>query len=127
MKVLVDTHVFLWAITGDARLSKKHRMLWLDTTSELLLSHASVWEMLIKAGLGKLPLPTPHARYILQQMEKNRVALLGVRYAHFTKLELLPPLHRDPFDRMLVAQASAEGIPIATADPALRRYGVKVI
>ncbi len=127
MKILVDTHVFLYAITGDSRLSKKHRTLWLDEGSELCLSFASVWEMLIKAGIGKLPLPAPHAGYIFKEMEKNRLTWLGVRASHFAELDALPPLHRDPFDRMLVAQARAEKIPIATADPFLRRYGVKVL
>lgn len=127
MKALVDTHVFLWAITGDPRLSKRHRALWLDESSELFLSFASVWEMLIKAGLGKLPLPTPHSSYIFKQMESNRLTYLGIRPAHFTELESLPPLHRDPFDRMLVAQARAERMPVATVDPLLRRYGVKIL
>ena len=126
MKVLVDTHVFLWAITGSPKLSRKHRTLWLDEANELCLSFASVWEMLIKAGLGRLPLPAPHTGYIFRQMDENRMTFLGVRASHFTELESLPPLHRDPFDRMLVAQARAEGIPIATTDSALRRYGVKI-
>jgi PIN domain nuclease of toxin-antitoxin system len=127
VKVLVDTHVFLWAITGDPRLSKKHSELWLDEGSELCLSFASIWEMLIKAGLGKLPLPAPHAGYIFKQMEKNRLTYLGVRASHFTQLEALPPLHRDPFDRMLIAQARAEKMPLATVDPLLRGYGVKLL
>jgi PIN domain nuclease of toxin-antitoxin system len=127
VKILVDTHVFLWAITGSPRLSKKHRTLWLDEGSELCLSFASIWELLIKAGLGKLALPTPHTSYIFKQMDKNRLSYLGIRASHFTELESLPPLHRDPFDRMLVAQARAEGLPVATVDPALRRYGIKVL
>lgn len=127
MKLLLDTHVFLWAITGDARLSKKHRLIWLDPSEELFLSFASVWEMLIKASLGKLPLPAPHTRYIFRQIEANRLTHLGIRPAHFAELESLPPLHRDPFDRMLVAQARAEGMPILSNDPALRRYSVKVL
>ena len=127
MKLLVDTHVFLWAITGDRRLTKKHRALWLDPSSELLLSVASIWEMLIKAGLGKLPLPSPRIAYLFKQIEQNRLTYLGIRPAHFAELELLPPLHRDPFDRMLVAQARAEGIPILSSDPALRRYDVRFL
>jgi PIN domain nuclease of toxin-antitoxin system len=127
VRVLVDTHVFLWAITGDPRLSKRHRDLWLDDSSELFLSFASVWEMLIKAGLGKLPLPTPHSSYIFKQMDNNRLTYLGIRPAYFTELESLPPLHRDPFDRMLVAQARAERMSVATVDPLRRRYGVKVV
>jgi PIN domain nuclease of toxin-antitoxin system len=83
--------------------------------------------MLIKCGLGKLPLPKPASGYILKQMEKNRVEMLTIRAAHLTQLESLPPIHRDPFDRMMVAQASAEGMPILSADPALRRYGVRVL
>ena len=125
--LLLDTHIFLWAISGDQRLTKKHRALWLDERNELFLSFASVWEIMIKAGLGRLPLPAPHAKYIFGQMEKNRVNWLGVRSVHFTELESLLPLHRDPFDRMMVAHALAERIPIATADPMIRRYRVEVI
>ena len=127
MKILVDTHVFLWAITGDQRLTKKHQALWLDESSELYLSVASVWEILIKAGLGKLPLPVPHTSYLFKQVEKNRLSWLGLRAAHFTELESLPPIHRDPFDRMLVAQARAEKMPVMTVDPLLRRYGARIL
>ena len=127
MKILVDTHIFLWAITDDHRLSAENRTVYLDNSNQLYLSVASVWEMLIKCGLGKLPLPKPASGYILKQMEKNRVEMLTIRAAHLTQLESLPPIHRDPFDRMMVAQASAEGMPILSADPALRRYGVRVL
>lgn len=127
MKILVDTHIFLWAITDDHRLSAENRTVYLDNSNQLYLSVASVWEMLIKCGLGKLPLPKPASGYILKQMEKNRVEMLTIRAAHLTQLESLPPIHRDPFDRMMVAQASAEGMPIMSADPALRRYGVRVL
>jgi PIN domain nuclease of toxin-antitoxin system len=127
VKILVDTHIFLWAITDDHRLSAENRTVYLDNSNQLYLSVASVWEMLIKCGLGKLPLPKPASGYILKQMEKNRVEMLTIRAAHLTQLESLPPIHRDPFDRMMVAQASAEGMPIMSADPALRRYGVRVL
>ncbi len=127
MKILVDTHIFLWAITFDSRLSKKHRAIWLDGSNDLYLSLGSVWELLIKASLGKLPLPAPHTSFIFKQMQQNRLTLLGVRPSHFSELESLPPLHRDPFDRMLVAQARAERMAVATVDPMLRRYGVKVL
>jgi len=127
VRVLVDTHVFLWAITSDSRLSKKHRALWLSESSDLYLSAASVWELLIKAGIGRLPLPAPHSEYILRQMELNRLAFLGLRPAHFAELESLPPLHRDPFDRMLAAQAHAEDMVVATVDPVFRSYRVRVI
>ena len=127
MKILVDTHVFLWAITEDGRMSKKHRAMWLDGENELWLSVASIWEMLIKAGIGKLPLPTPAASYIFKQMEKNRVNALPVRPQHFAELEKLPPLHRDPFDRLIMAQARVEKMPVMTVDTRLREYGAKIV
>ena len=127
MKILVDTHIFLWAITDDPRLSSAHRVLYLDPANDLYLSVASIWEMLIKTGLGKLPLPAPAADYIVKQMEKNRLHSLTIRISHLTALEALPPLHRDPFDRMLIAQALAERIPILSADSELRKYNVEIL
>ena len=127
MKILIDTHIFLWAIAGDERLSDEHRSIYLDHASQLYLSVASVWEMLIKSGVGKLDLPAPASGFIFRQMEKNRIEMLTIRAAHLTELESLPPIHRDPFDRMMVAQARAERMPIVSADPALRRYPVRIL
>ena len=127
MRILVDTHVFLWAITDDPRLSSVHKALYLDSSNDLYLSVTSMWEMLIKSGLGKLPLPTPAAGYIVKQMEKNRLLALPIRFSHLTALESLPPLHRDPFDRMLAAQARAENIPIMSVDSEFRKYDVEVL
>ena len=127
MKILVDTHIFLWAITDDHRLSAENRTVYLDNSNQLYLSVASVWEMLIKCGLGKLPLPKPASGYILKQMEKNRVEMLTIRAAHLTQLESLPPIHRDPFDRILVAQAMAEDLPLLTSDQYIRQYPVRCI
>ena len=127
MRILLDTHVFLWAVTDDARLSAAHRELYVDEGNDLYLSVASIWEMVIKAGLGKLPLPSPAAEYLQRQMEKNRLGLLGIQARHLARLEKLAPVHRDPFDRMLVAQALAEGMPMMTVDAAVRRYGVEVV
>lgn len=127
MKILLDTHVFLWAISGDRRLSRAHREIYSNATSELYLSVASVWEILIKTALGKLPLPTPVAPYISSQMEANRVSSLPIRLPHLIELEMLPQVHRDPFDRMLVAQARSEGIPIVSSDASFRKYDVKVL
>ena len=123
----MDTHIFLWAITSDPRLSPAQRDLFLDDASDLFLSVASVWEMLIKTGLGRLPIPTPCTDYIVRQMEKNRIAILPIRVAHLAGLETLPPLHRDPFDRMLVAQARAEKMPLLSADAAIRQYPVEIL
>ncbi len=100
--------------------------MFLEEGNELHLSVASIWEMLIKTGLGKLPLPSPAAEYLEKQMEKNRIALLPIRMAHLSELQGLPPLHRDPFDRMLIAQARAEKMRLLSADARMREYGVDV-
>lgn len=122
MKLLLDTHVFLGAITGDARLSARHAERFVDDGSDLFLSVASIWEMLTKVGVGRLPMPAPAAEYIVRQMEKNRISLLPIRTAHLAELEKLPPLHRDPFDRLLIAQSRAEGMPLLTVDHGVRQY-----
>ena len=122
MKFLLDTHVFLWAITDDERLSAAHRRIYLKPESELWLSVASIWETLIRSGLGKLKLPSPVTGYLLKQMERNRVGLLPVRATHLAALEDQPLLHRDPFDRMLLAQAAAEEMTVLSSDDVLRRY-----
>ena len=127
MRVLVDTQIFLWAITDDARLTTALRSHYRDPEHGLYLSIASIWEMLIKVGLGKLPLPQPSTPYILRQMERNGLELLPVRTSHLAALEKLPALHRDPFDRLLVAQAKAESMPMLTSDPEMRGYGVEVL
>jgi PIN domain nuclease of toxin-antitoxin system len=127
LKILLDSRVFLWAISGDARLSKAHRNHFLDEGNDLLLSVASVWEILIKAGLGRLPLPRPASTYLAKQTERNRIGMLSIRAAHLEALEMLPPLHRDPFDRMLVAQALSERLPMLSVDKGMKKYGVKVL
>ena len=127
MRILLDTHVFLWAITNDRRLSAKYRRRFQDPASDLFLSVVGCWEVLIKSNLGKLTLPLPASRFLTRQMELNRVALLGIRPAHFDELEKLPALHRDPFDRMMIAQARAESMSIMTVDKALRPYGVPIL
>jgi PIN domain nuclease of toxin-antitoxin system len=127
VRVLLDTHVFLWAIGGDERLSAKHRSIFEDGANELHLSVASVWELLIKAGLGKMPLPKPTAEYLNRQLERNRIAMLPIRTSHLAELEALPPLHRDPFDRLLAAQALAEGMPMLSVDRQMKQYRVELL
>jgi len=119
VRFLLDTHVFLWAITDNPKLSEQHRALYESPTSELFLSIASLWEVTIKVGLGKLALPRPAAAYLTRQMDKNQVRLLPIQPAHLNELENLPPLHRDPFDRLLAAQARVEKMPILTGDKAV--------
>lgn len=127
MRILLDTHIFLWAITDDERLSSAHRELFAEAGNELILSVASMWEASIKVSLGKLQLPSPGAGYLSKQMERNRVSMLAIQVAHLIELENLPPIHRDPFDRLIAAQARAEGIPIMSADPQLRMYDVPIL
>lgn len=127
MKYLLDTHVFLWWITDDKRLSAAYRRICADPQSELWLSVASIWEMVIKSGLRRLPLPEPTAPYVFGQMEKNRIVVLPIRPLHFSALEELPPLHRDPFDRMLLAQAVAEGMTVLSGDDVLRNYAARFL
>lgn len=90
MKALLDTHSFLWAITEDSRLPIAHRDIFLDPANEVYLSLASVWEILIKVGIGKLPLPLPAIEYIESQLRENRIATLAIRPEHLAELETLP-------------------------------------
>ena len=116
---LADTHVFLWAAEGSDRLSSSHREA-LAATVPTFLSIASIWEISIKAGLGKLNTPPETTHTAL----RYGFTLLPIAPDHAEAVRDLPPLHGDPFDRMLVAQARCEGLTLLTADPAVRRYDV---
>jgi PIN domain nuclease of toxin-antitoxin system len=98
-----------------------------DTDNDLRLSAASAWEISIKSALGKLALPVPPEEYVPTRMESSGVDPLFVTITHALRVSVLPLLHRDPFDRMIVAQAQVEGLPILTADPKLAAYDVEVI
>jgi PIN domain nuclease of toxin-antitoxin system len=125
MTVLIDTHVFLWWVTDDQRLSKRARSTIAAETS--LLSVASCWEIAIKAGLGKLAVPRPLDRFLQTQIELNGFALLPLTLEALGVLADLPFHHRDPFDRLLAAEATHAGLPIVSSDPVFRRYGVRRI
>ena len=127
MRALLDNHAFLWWITNDPRLSKKVREIISDGENELFLSVASGWEMAIKAGLGRLQLPSNLEHFILEQMALNAIESLPVQMSHALHVYKLPAHHRDPFDRMLIAQAQLQNLPILTVDPQIARYSVKVI
>lgn len=124
MKVLLDTHVFLWYITADHQLPVTSRDAIRDPAHEVYLSAASVWEAVIKYALGKLPLPAPPAEYLPRQREAHRIATLPVEEAALVHLAGRPPLHRDPFDRILIAQALQRGMTLASVDDAVRAYPV---
>lgn len=122
MRLLLDTHVFLWYVIADARLPQKFAAAIRDPANEVFLSVASVWEAVIKFGVGKLPLPSPPADYLPRQRAAHRIASLPIEEAALRYLASLPPLHRDPFDRLLVAQAIEHRLTIVTVDPSVRAY-----
>ena len=122
MAVLLDTQAFLWWVADDPRLSK-HAARAIAAT-ECLLSVASCWEMAIKASLGKLTLPGAVDRFVQEQLEVNGFNLIAISLEHVSGVAGLPFHHRDPFDRLLAAQALAEELSVVSADPVFRRYGV---
>lgn len=125
MRLLLDTHAFLWWIEGDANLSRKASRTIAEPANECLLSLASCWEMAIKVGLGKLQLPGVMERFVPEQLAVNAFRQLDIEFKHVARVASLPFHHRDPFDRLLVAQALEEHIPIVSADRVFRRYGVE--
>lgn len=127
MKYLLDAHTFIWWNINSARLSTTAFNLLQDQTNILLLSLATVWEMQIKVQLGKLTLPAPLTDVIAKQRQANQIELLSITLAHIYELQNLPDHHRDPFDRLLVAQATIEKIPVISTDAQIAKYPVKVI
>ena len=127
MRILLDTHVFLWYISADPQLPVAFRDAIRDPANEVYLSAASVWEAVIKYALGKLPLPEPPAEYLPRQREAHRIATLPVEEGTFPHLAGLPPLHHDPFDRIIVAQALQHGLRLATVHEAVRVYPVPLL
>lgn len=125
MKILLDTHTFLWAITDDSKLSRAARDA--IASAERFWSVANLWEVLIKFQIGKLPLPTPAGEYLVSRLSANGVSVLPIKLEHVLRVEKLEPYHRDPFDRILIAQSIEEGWPIVTSDPHFSRYPVDVI
>lgn len=127
MRVLVDTHVFLWWVEGDRALPAKARAVLANPENECLISMVSAWELAIKTGLGKLELALPVKRYIVENVAANGFRMLAIEIAHVGRVETLARHHGDPFDRLLIAQALEENIALVTADPIFRNYGVKRI
>jgi PIN domain nuclease of toxin-antitoxin system len=127
MRLLLDTHVFLSYISADPQLPVAFRDAIRDPANEVYLSVASVWEAVIKYALGKLPLPEAPAEYLPRQREAHRIATLPVEEVALAHLASLPPLHRDPFDRILIAQALQYGLKLVTVDDAVRGYPVPLL
>ena len=126
MRFLLDTHALLWFLANAPRLSPYAKSLIEDTHSEAVVSIVSLWEIAIKNSGGKLPLPMPFVALFPAQLDLNSITLLPITIAQLDEVTRLPFHHRDPFDRLLIAQARAESIPIVSVDAAFSPYDVQI-
>lgn len=126
MKLLLDTHIFLWFISGDNKLRQDMRKAIEDAANEVYLSPISIWEAMVKYQLGKLPLPQPPEIYLPLQRQKHSIASLPLDELSVIQLAKLPPIHRDPFDRMLICQAIQHNLNVLTVDHIFPNYPVKL-
>jgi len=124
MKFLLDTHTLIWAATLDDQLSVKAKQIILDCNNKLFLSVASIWEMSIKASIGKLILQQPLEQIINEQIQINSIHILNIESAHALGVASLPWHHRDPFDRLLIAQSEIEKLTILGCDTVMDSYGI---
>jgi len=127
MKVLLDTHTFLWWITDDPKLSLRVRGIISDGENEIFISAATGWEIVIKSQIGRLKLPDEPRRFILEQLRINGMKSLPIEMRHALHISTLPTYHQDPFDRILIAQAQMEDLPVLSADPEIAKYQVTII
>jgi len=127
MKALLDTHIFLWWITDDNRLTDKIRKVISDGRNVIYLSAVSCWEIAIKYQMGRVVFREKPESLIPSEMIKNGIKALPIEISHTLHVYTLPPHHRDPFDRLLISQAILEDMPILTTDPVIKRYDVTVI
>jgi len=127
MRLLLDTHVFLWFISGDERLPAGMRDSIRNIENEIYLSVVSLWEAIVKHQLGKLPLPEAPEIYLPLQRDRHQIVSLPLEEASVARLADLPPLHRDPFDRMLVCQAIQHTLTIVTIDDLITQYPVAAL
>ena len=125
-RVLLDTDAFLYFINNDAALSKKARNL-LESEVDLLISSASLWEIAIKFSIGKLTLPDSFGNFIPSQIQRNDIEILPVTLPYLQKVSTLPFHHKDPFDRLIIAQSLVDNLPVTSSDPAFDSYGVERI
>lgn len=124
MKLLLDTHIFLWFVSGDARLSSLFRNSIRDPQNTVFLSAASLWEAIVKYNLGKLPLPQSPEIYVPQMRRNHHIESLPINESSLRELASLPDLHRDPFDRLLISQAIGGNLTLVTIDLEILKYNV---
>ena len=127
MRVLLDTHTFLWWAEDSPKLSARARRTIANTKSECLVSHVCAWEMAVNVSIGKLRVPGSVATFFPAELQTHGFTVLPIGFRAIARIEALPHHHRDPFDRLLIAQALEERLPVVTADPMFRKYGVKRI
>lgn len=127
MRLLLDTHAFIWADNQPEKLSPSARAACEDPVNELILSVASVWEMQLKIMLGKLTIRKPLRTVVQDWIEQNTILILPVHLEHIFRLEILSAHHKDPFDRLLIAQAMAEGFTMVTHDKTFAMYNIPII
>ena len=127
MRALLDTSSFLWFIAGSDSLSIKARDLIVDMNNDLFLSVASLWEIAIKMSIGKLKLLRSFEQIVPVQLEENFINILPIELNHLSQIIELPFHHRDPFDRLIIAQGMTEGIPVISSDASFQMYPVEVI
>jgi PIN domain nuclease of toxin-antitoxin system len=127
VKVLLDTCTFLWIIAGSQEISELARALFTDRANQIYFSAVSAWEISVKHVLGRLPLPSRPEEFIIEQRRQHQIEPLPLDEVSALQLPNLPPLHRDPFDRMLVCQAVAHGLTILTPDERIRQYPVRTV
>lgn len=125
MKFLLDTHTFIWYVTNNSKLSSTARELINDGSNEVLLSIASIWEMAIKQSIGKLNFELPFELFITRQLTVNNFRSLNIEIDHLNLVANLPLHHRDPFDRLIIAQSMVEQIPIVGLDKVFDSYSVR--
>ncbi len=127
MKLLLDTHIFLWWDSEPTKLSDKVMKILTDKTNTLFVSVVSVWEMQIKKDLGKLVLRTSLATILIEQESKNQISVLPIEAKHIFGLETMPQHHKDPFDRLIIAQANVEDLTVISNDAIFSQYKVKLL
>ena len=127
MKLLLDTHVFLWWMSAPNKLRSNILEMLEQSSNEVFLSPASSWESAIKESMGKLTLPSEPRRYVLSRMIEYSITALPIEHEHTLKTRELPLIHKDPFDRLLIAQALCENLPLITDDILIKQYQVSTL
>ncbi|MDJ0900714.1 MAG: type II toxin-antitoxin system VapC family toxin [Xenococcus sp. MO_188.B8] len=127
MKLLLDTHTFLWFVNDNPRLSAYLKDLIEDEDNSIYLSFASLWEMSIKYNLGKLKFDTSYEKFVEEEIIQSSIKLINIKLEHLNIYSTLPLHHKDPFDRLIIAQSIVEEVPIITVDIAFEKYPINII